>query len=117
MNHTAVRIVRDNPHIQNFTLRYTEESWLTHSSGRIKQSGRYEVLAGIDGLPTSLLAHEWRVKVFGQPYFRQYVQNLESSKARRSSGSSRLSWSSSERARSPRPLSVLSFNSFQFSIK
>ncbi|KAG6872001.1 hypothetical protein C0995_014020 [Termitomyces sp. Mi166 len=112
MGHTAVRIARDNPHIQHFSLRYTQESWLTHSSGSVKQLGRYEILAGADGLPISLLAREWGFKVFGQPYSRQYVHDLESSKTRRSSGSSRLSWSSSERARSPRPLSVLSFNSF-----
>ncbi|KAG5728119.1 hypothetical protein E4T56_gene19269 [Termitomyces sp. T112] len=103
MSHTAVRIARDNPHIQQFSFRYTQDSWLTHDSGSVKQFGQYGVLAGDDGLPTSILAHEWGFKVFGQPYSRHYVHDLESSKTRRSSGSSRSSWSSSERARSPRP--------------
>ncbi|KAG6853525.1 hypothetical protein C0991_003520 [Blastosporella zonata] len=117
MGHTALRIAHENPHIQRFSLRYTEESWLTHSSGRVKQFGQYEAISNADGIPTSLLAREWGLKSFGHTYSRRYVQHLESLKGQRSTGSSRSSWASSERARSPRPISVLSFNSFHLSAK
>ncbi|KAF8065290.1 hypothetical protein FPV67DRAFT_1671562 [Lyophyllum atratum] len=118
MHHTAARIAHDNPNIQKFTLRYVQESWLTHHAGRVQQFGEYEILAGSDGLPTGVLAYEWGLKTFGQTYARNYVHVLKSPKTRRGSGSSRLSWSSSsERARSPRPQSVLSFVSFQPSVK
>ncbi|KAG6830405.1 hypothetical protein H0H92_000901 [Tricholoma furcatifolium] len=112
MGHTALRIARDNPHIQQFTLRYTQESWLTHSTGRVKHFGRYEKLSSLDGLPVGLLSREWGVKSFGKTYSRHYVQQLleSSSKTRRTSTSSHVSWSSSERSRSPRPTSVLSFH-------
>ncbi|KAG5640816.1 hypothetical protein DXG03_006942 [Asterophora parasitica] len=115
MSHTAARIAHDNPNIQRFNLRYTPESWLTHTSGRVKQYGTYEILAGEDGLGTTLLAYEWGLKTFGT-YSRHYTHTLKPPKNRRSSASSLLSWSSYERARSPRPQSpqsVLSFNSLQ----
>lgn len=117
MSHTAARIAHNNPNIQKFTLRYAQESWLTHSSGRVQQFGEYEILSTEDGLPTSLLAYEWGLKPFGHTYSRNYVHVLKSPKTRRGSASSRLSWSSSERPRSPRPQSVLSFNSFHPSLK
>ncbi|KAG5634657.1 hypothetical protein H0H81_001239 [Sphagnurus paluster] len=114
---SAARIAHNNPNIQRFSFTYAQESWLTHRSGRVKQFGEFEILSGADGLPTSMLAYEWGLKAFGQTYSRRYVQTLKSQKTRRSSSSSIMSWSSSERAWSPRPQSVLSFNSFPSSLK
>lgn len=110
MIHTAVRIAHDNPNIQKFSLQYSQDSWLTHSSGRVKQFGNYEILIGTDGLPVSLSAYEWGARSFGQTYSRNYSQPLKPPKLRRGSRSSHSSWSSSEqRAISPRPQSIVSF--------
>ncbi|GLB39953.1 hypothetical protein LshimejAT787_0704630 [Lyophyllum shimeji] len=76
MSHSAARIAHDNRNIQNFTLRYAQESWLTHRSGRVHQFGEYEVLPSVDGLPASLLAYEWGLKPFGLTYLRNYCSGL-----------------------------------------
>ncbi|RDB28146.1 hypothetical protein Hypma_001390 [Hypsizygus marmoreus] len=106
MNQTAMRIAHDNPNIQKFSLRYSLDTWLTHSTGRIKQFGDYEVLTRPDGLPGSMVGYEWGVRTFGSPYSRHYVQDL---RPPRSKQASRSSWSSPlEQPQSPRPQSVLS---------
>jgi hypothetical protein len=88
MIQTANRIAYNNPNIQKFHLRYFQDSWFTHGGGRAKQIGKYEVMAGSDGLPTSLLAYEWGVRSFSQPYSRNYVQPLGALKTRQCSKSS-----------------------------
>jgi hypothetical protein len=94
MIQTANRIAHNNPNIQRFELRYSHDSWFTHGGGRLRQIGKYEVLAGPDGLPANILAYEWGVRSFNQPYSRNYVQPLRALKTRHNSRSSVSSWCS-----------------------
>lgn len=93
MIQTANRIARNNPNIRTFHLRYSQDSWFTHGGGRAKQIGKYDVIAGPDGLPNSLLVYEWGARPFSQPYCRNYVQPLRTLKTRHSS-KSYASWRS-----------------------
>lgn len=51
----AAHVVAENPHIKNFTIRMTHDSWFSPMRGRIKHLGTYEVLGNI---PTPSTEHD-----------------------------------------------------------
>ncbi|KAF8192526.1 hypothetical protein BJ912DRAFT_962263 [Pholiota molesta] len=51
----AAHVVAENPHIKNFTIRMTHDSWFSPMRGRIKHLGTYEVLGDI---PTPSTEHD-----------------------------------------------------------
>ncbi|KAJ6622768.1 hypothetical protein B0H10DRAFT_2012805 [Mycena sp. CBHHK59/15] len=76
MTQSAAHIVRQNPALENFTLRYSQDSWLTSTGIRPKHVATYEVVRGPGGAPVSLAAHECGVKSFGYHYSRRFQHKI-----------------------------------------
>ncbi|KAK0242499.1 hypothetical protein EDD85DRAFT_292416 [Armillaria nabsnona] len=76
MLNTATQIIHDNPHLRNFTLRYSQDSWRSTKGIRPRQVGEFEV--GLDevGNPSTLAAYEWGVSSLSTRYTRRYTHKL-----------------------------------------
>ncbi|KAJ7216451.1 hypothetical protein GGX14DRAFT_441563 [Mycena pura] len=73
MTQTAAALVRQNPTLDAFTLRYSQDSWLTATGVRPKHIGSYAV----ERAPAlTLVAHEWGVKSFGYHYARRFRNRI-----------------------------------------
>ncbi|KAF9463246.1 hypothetical protein BDZ94DRAFT_1308981 [Collybia nuda] len=92
---TALRVANYNPNLCDFTLRYTQDAWLTQNQGRTKQVGKYEIVPDTSGLPLTLLVHERGVRAFGITFNRRYSHTLQRpTKSRQGSTPSRSPLSS-----------------------
>ncbi|TFK29459.1 hypothetical protein FA15DRAFT_663995 [Coprinopsis marcescibilis] len=92
MTSSAVRILQENPHIEKFTLKYTQDRWPTMSNGRLKQMGVYRSICDEFGYPESVQGSEWKLKSFGTVSSRTFNHSL----------AAKLSFSPGWEARSPR---------------
>lgn len=82
MTHSAVQIARQNPALDTFTLRFSQDSWLTPTGIRPKHVGTYTVIKrDAAGAPTALAAHEWGVKSFGYNYARRFEHKIPAAQA------------------------------------
>ncbi|KAJ7121008.1 hypothetical protein C8R44DRAFT_623441 [Mycena epipterygia] len=116
MTQSAAQLARQNPTLDTFTLRYSQDSWHTSTGIRPKHVGTYDVVRDTAGAPTALAAHEWGVKSFGYHYSRRFQHKiLEQAPQRRPSlmrlGRSR-SAASAHSSASGRSMSARSFSSF-----
>lgn len=95
MIRTATRIAIHNPNLRKFTLCYAQDAWLTHSGGRTRQVGDYEIVTDTSGVPLDIFAHERGFRAFGIAFSRRYAQALQpptkSRQGHRSSQTSLLS--------------------------
>ncbi|KAJ7507401.1 hypothetical protein B0H11DRAFT_2319439 [Mycena galericulata] len=96
MTHTAAQLARQNPALETFTLRFSQDSWLNPAGIRPKHVGTYVVLRDAAGVPTSLAAHEWGVKSFGYNYARRFQHKIPVAQVQRRPSLMRLG-----RSRSP----------------
>ncbi|KAJ7768719.1 hypothetical protein DFH07DRAFT_915432 [Mycena maculata] len=76
MTHSAAQIARQNPALDTFTLRYSQNSWLNPTGIRPKHVGTYAVEHDAAGAATSLAADEWGVKSFGYHYSRRFQHKI-----------------------------------------
>ncbi|KAG7448961.1 uncharacterized protein BT62DRAFT_887406 [Guyanagaster necrorhizus] len=73
---TATQIIRENPHLRKFTLRYSQESWQSTKGIRPRQVGEYEVGFDEKGNPSTLMVYEWGVNSFSARYTQRYTHEL-----------------------------------------
>ncbi|KAJ7851989.1 hypothetical protein B0H13DRAFT_2399116 [Mycena leptocephala] len=76
MTQSATQLVRQNPTLDTFTLRFSQDSWLTSTGIRPKHVGTYTVVRDAAGAPAALAAHEWGVKSFGYHYSRRFQHKI-----------------------------------------
>ncbi|KAJ7701912.1 hypothetical protein B0H17DRAFT_871523, partial [Mycena rosella] len=74
MTQSATQLVRQNPALDRFTLRYSQDSWHAPTGIRAKHVGEYAVVRDADG-PT-LHAHEWGARTFGGTYVRRFEHKI-----------------------------------------
>ncbi|KAF6751609.1 hypothetical protein DFP72DRAFT_1172030 [Ephemerocybe angulata] len=76
---SAIRIIQENPNIQEFTLQYTQDRWPTLSGGgRLRQLGIFRTEYDEFGNPVAVHGMERRAKTLGYESSRRYVQSLAS---------------------------------------
>ncbi|KAJ7242045.1 hypothetical protein C8J57DRAFT_1368244 [Mycena rebaudengoi] len=76
MIQSATQLARQNPALDRFTLRFSQDSWLTSTGIRPKYIGIYEVVRDENGVSIALSAHERGVKSFGYYYSRRFQHKI-----------------------------------------
>ncbi|KAJ6588579.1 hypothetical protein B0H19DRAFT_921845 [Mycena capillaripes] len=76
MTQSATQLLRQNPNLDTFTLRFSQDSWLTSMGIRPKHVGTYTVVRDAAGVHVELAAHEWGVKSFGYHYSRRFLHKI-----------------------------------------
>ncbi|KAJ6591251.1 hypothetical protein DFH09DRAFT_1420316 [Mycena vulgaris] len=112
---SAAHLARQNPTLDSFTLRYSQDSWLTSTGIRPKHVGTYEIVRDAAGVPVALAAHEWGARAFGGHYIRRFQHNITAQVPQRRPSLMRLrsrSSVSSHSSGSGRPTSGRPFSSF-----
>ncbi|KAJ7173095.1 hypothetical protein C8R43DRAFT_680726 [Mycena crocata] len=118
MTSSAAQLVRQNPTLETFTLRYSQDSWLTSTGIRPKHVGTYEIAQrDASGAPAVLAAHEWGVKSFGYHYSRRFLHRIPAQAPQRRPSLMRLGRSrSSASSHSSASSRSTSSRSFSFAI-